>query len=93
LFNSCSIQDEETLTWWYTKEDEIIDYIEALLSSNSYAGADVDSGSFKGLSRITYGKSKHIMLNYIIYYAVHENDRFIDVINILPSRTERIRLK
>jgi hypothetical protein len=57
------------LTWWYTKEDEIIDYIEALLSSNPYAGADVDSGSFKGLSRITYGKSKHtyhVKLYYLL---------------------------
>lgn len=86
-------QEEETLNWWYTKEDEIIDYIETLLSSNPFAGATVDIGSFKGLRRITYGKSRHIMLNYIIYYAVHENDRFIDVINILPSRTERKRIK
>jgi hypothetical protein len=56
-------------------------------------GLAVESGSFRGLRRITYGKSRHIMLNYIIYYAVHENDGYIDVINILPSRSNRKRIK
>jgi len=33
------------------------------------------------------------MLNYIIYYAVYENDGYVDVINILPARTKRKRIK
>lgn len=49
----------------------------------------VEEGSFKGLRCITYGKSRHRMLNYMVfYYVVHENDEDIDVINILPSRSE-----
>lgn len=91
--NFFSEHDVETLNWWYSKEDEIIDFIEKLLSSTPFAGPALVSGSFKGLRRITYGKSRHTMLNYIIYYAVHENDGFIDVINTLPSRTERKRMR
>ncbi|WNS76396.1 type II toxin-antitoxin system RelE/ParE family toxin [Bacillus sp. DTU_2020_1000418_1_SI_GHA_SEK_038] len=85
-------QGDETLAWWYLKEEEIIDYIESLLSTNPFIGRSVDKGKFKGLRRITYGKSKHLMLNYLIYYAVHQNDFFIEVINILPSRTKRKRV-
>ncbi len=48
---------------------------------------------FKGLRRLIYGKSRHKMLNYVIYYAVHENDGYVDVINILPSRTKRKRIR
>jgi hypothetical protein len=33
------------------------------------------------------------MLNCIIYYVVHENNGYIDVINILPSRSKRKRIK
>lgn len=88
-----SEQGEETLQWWYSKEDEIIDYIESHLSENAFVGSAVETGDFKGLRKLTYGKSRHTMLNYIIYYAVHENDGFIDVINILPSRTKRERVK
>ena len=85
-------QDEETLQWWYAREDEIIDYIESHLSKNPFIGKLVDNGSYKGLRRITYGKSRHVMLNYIIYYAVYESDGYVDVINILPSRTKRKRV-
>lgn len=88
-----SDQGEETLQWWYGKEEEIIDYIESNLSENAFIGQIVETGSFKGLRRITYGKSRHTMLNYLIYYAVHENDGYIDVINILPSRSNRKRVK
>ncbi|WP_227938988.1 type II toxin-antitoxin system RelE/ParE family toxin [Alkalihalobacillus deserti] len=79
------------MKWWFSKEDEIIDHIEVTLSRNPFIGKSVESGSFEGLRRITYGKSRHIMLNYIIYYAVHESDGYVDVINILPSRTQRKR--
>lgn len=86
-------QGYDTLQWWYAKENQIIDYIEHLLSHNPFIGRLVERGSFKGLRRITYGKSKHKMLNYLIYYAAHENDRVVDIINILPSRTKRKRVK
>ncbi|MDM5332946.1 hypothetical protein QUF56_06870 [Ureibacillus composti] len=88
-----SEQGEETLKWWYLKEDEIIDYIETRLSENPYIGTKVKSGCFKVLGKITFGKSKHVMLNYIIYYALHERDGYVDVINILPSRTKRKRVE
>ncbi len=52
----------------------------------------IERGSFKGLRRITYGRSKHVFLNYLIYYAVLEQDRVVDVINILPARTKRKRV-
>lgn|GEM_PF-5303625 len=32
------------------------------------------------------------MLNYLIYYVIHEKDGYIDVINILPSRSKRKRI-
>lgn len=73
-----SDQGAETLKWWFSKENEIIDYIEVTLSRSPFIGKAVESGSFEGLRRITYGKSRHIMLNYIIYYAVHENDGYVD---------------
>ncbi|GAE26678.1 hypothetical protein JCM9140_2764 [Halalkalibacter wakoensis JCM 9140] len=41
-----SDQGEETLNWWYAKEDEIIDYIDDKLSSNPFIGQAVESGSF-----------------------------------------------
>jgi len=85
-------QGPEPLQWWYAKESEIIDHIELILAFNPLVGSAVERGSFKGLRRITYGKSKHMMLNYLIYYAVNERDRVVDVINILPSRTKRKRV-
>jgi hypothetical protein len=81
-------QGPEPLQWWYDKETEIIDHIERILAVNPFAGQMVERGSFKGLRRITYGKSRHMLLNYLIYYAVHERDRVVDVINILPSRSK-----
>ncbi|MFC7395529.1 type II toxin-antitoxin system RelE/ParE family toxin [Scopulibacillus cellulosilyticus] len=86
-------QEPDVLEWWYQKEDEIIDYIEKMLSSNPFIGTEVKNGIFKGLRQITYGKNRHRMLNYLIFYAVHENDRIIDVINILPSRSSRQRVR
>ena len=43
------------------------------------------------LKKDNYGKSKHVTLNYINYYAVYENDGYVDVINILPSRARTNR--
>ena len=88
-----SEQGEETLQWWYLREDEIIEYIETHLTENPFIGMSVERGSFKGLRRMTFGKSRHVMLNYIIYQAVHESDGYVDVINILPSRTKRKRVE
>lgn len=85
-------QGPEPLQWWYDKETEIIDYLERILETNPFAGPMVERGSFKGLRRITYGKSRHMLLNYLIYYSVHERDRVVDVINILPSRSKRKRV-
>ena len=85
-------QGHEPLHWWYDKEIEIIDYIERVLTDNPFAGRIVERGSFKGLRRITYGKSRHLLLNYLIYYVVYEQDRAIDVINIVPSRSKRKRV-
>ncbi|MGY0694652.1 hypothetical protein ACW2QC_18035 [Virgibacillus sp. FSP13] len=39
-----------------TKEDNMIDEINRLLSSFPYAGKMVEQGSFKGLRCLTYGK-------------------------------------
>lgn len=86
-------QGEDTLNWWYSREDEILNYIESLLSSNPNIWKSVKNGDFKGLRRRIYGKSRHTILNYIIYYAIHENQNHIDVINIVPSRTKRLRIK
>lgn len=33
------------------------------------------------------------MLNYLVFYAVYKNDGNIDVINILPARSKRKRVK
>jgi len=33
------------------------------------------------------------MLNYVVFYAVYEDDKYVDVINILPSRSKRERIK
>jgi hypothetical protein len=85
-------QGTEPLQWWYDKETEIIDHIERILAANPFAGPMVERGSFKGLRRIAYGESRHMLLNYLIYYAVHERDRVVDVINILPSRSKRKRV-
>lgn len=86
-------QGEDVLEWWFSQEDNMIDEIDRLLSSFPYVGKIVREGSFKGFRCITYGKSRHRMLNYVIFYVVHENDEGIDVINILPSRSERKRIK
>lgn len=71
----------------------MIDEIDHLLSSFPYAGKMVEQGPFKGLRCLTYGKSRHRMLNYLVFYMVYENDEVIDVINILPSRSKRKRVK
>lgn len=84
-------QGEDVLNWWFSIEDDMIDEIDRLLSSFPYAGKMVEQGPFKGLRRLTYGKSRHRMLNYVVFYAVHEED--IDVVNILPSRSKRKRIK
>ncbi|MFD2760780.1 type II toxin-antitoxin system RelE/ParE family toxin [Lentibacillus juripiscarius] len=88
-----SEQGEDVLEWWFTKEDNMIDEIDQLLSSFPYAGKMVEQGPFKGLRCLTYGKSRHRMLNYLIFYAVYEKDYEIDVINILPARSKRKRKK
>jgi mRNA-degrading endonuclease RelE of RelBE toxin-antitoxin system len=86
-------QGEDVLEWWFAKEDNMIDEIDRLLSSFPYAGRIVEQGSFKDLRCLTYGKSRHRMLNYVVFYAVYENDGNIDVINILPARSKRKRIK
>ena len=60
-------QGEESLQWWYLREDEIINYNDTHLSENPFMDKSVESGRFKGLRRITYGETRHVMLNYIIY--------------------------
>lgn len=75
------------LEWWFSKGDNMIDEIDYLLSSSPYAGKRVEEGPF-----ITYGKSQHRMLNYLLFYIVNENEEIIDVINILPSRSECKRI-
>ncbi|WP_106497312.1 hypothetical protein [Lentibacillus sp. Marseille-P4043] len=72
-----------------TKEDNMIDEIDRLLSSFPYAKKMVDQGAFKDLRCLTYGNRRHRMLNYVVY----ENEEDIDVINILPSRSKRKRIK
>ena len=81
------------LEWWFSKEDDMIDEIDQLLSSFPYTGKMVEQGPFKGLRCLTYGKSQHRMLNYLVFYMVYENDEVIDVINILPSHSKRKRVK
>ncbi|MDW0118694.1 hypothetical protein QTL97_17355 [Sporosarcina thermotolerans] len=84
---------EEVLEWWFSKEDYMIDEIDRLLSSFPYVGRMVEQGPFQGLRCLTYGKSRHRMLNYIVFYAVYEDKKDIDVINILPARSKRQRIK
>lgn len=84
-------QGEDVLKWWFSKEDNMINEIDRLLSSFPYAGKMVEQGPFKGLRCLTYGKSRHRMLNYVIFYAVNESDCEVDVINILPARSKRKR--
>lgn len=86
-------QGEDVLEWWYIQEDNMIDEVDHLLSSFPYAGKRVEEGPFKGLRCLTYGKSKHRMLNYLIFYLIYEEERIIDVINILPSRSKRKRIR
>jgi hypothetical protein len=85
-------QGEDVLEWWFFKEDSMIDEINDLLSSFPYAGKRVKEGSFKGFRCLTYGKSQHRMLNYLIFYIVYEEKETIDVINILPSRSKCKRI-
>lgn len=100
-FNKCldqiqaffSEQGEDVLEWWFSKEDDMIDEINRLLSSFPYAGKMVEQGPFKGFRYLTYGKSRHRMLNYLVFYTVYENDCDIDVINIVPARSKRKRKK
>lgn len=81
------------LEWWFTKEANMIDEIDCLLSCFPYAGKRVGDGSFKGFRCVTYGKSRHRMLNYLIFYTVYKEEETIDVINILPSRSTRRRIR
>lgn len=86
-------QGDDVLEWWFTKEDNMIDELNHLLSSFPYAGKRIEDGTFKGFRCLTYGKSQHRMLNYLIFYMVYEDDETIDVINILPSRSGRKRIR
>ena len=86
-------QGEDVLEWWFSKEDNMIDEIDHLLSSFPYVGKKVEEVSFRGFRCLTYGKSRHRMLNYLIFYIVYEDEETIDVINILPSRSERKRIR
>lgn len=86
-------QGEDVLEWWVSKEDNMIDEIDHLLFSFPYAGKRVKEGSFRGFRCLTYGKSRHRMLNYLIFYVVYEGEETIDIINILPSGPERKRIR
>ncbi|HLS65893.1 MAG TPA: type II toxin-antitoxin system RelE/ParE family toxin [Pseudogracilibacillus sp.] len=86
-------QGEDVLEWWFAKEDNMIEEINHLLSSFPYIGKRVEEGPFKGLRCLTYGKSRHRMLNYLIFYIVYADKKTIDVINILPSRSKRERIR
>lgn len=100
-FNNCldqiqsffAEQGEDVLEWWFGKEDNMIDEIDRLLSSFPYIGKMVEDGPFKGLRYLTYGKSQHRLLNYVVFYAIYEDDQYITVINILPARSERKRVQ
>lgn len=46
-----SEQGEEPLQWWYSKEEEIIDYLETHLSKNPFMGRQVETGSFIGFKK------------------------------------------
>jgi|SRR5690625_2071762 len=86
-------QREDVLEWWLMREDNMIDEIDYMLSSFPYVGKKVEEGSFKGFRCLTYGKSRHKMLNYLVFYLIYEDDKTIDVINILPSRSQRKRIR
>lgn len=86
-------QGEDVLEWWFSKEDNMIDEIDQLLSSFPYVGKMVEQGPFKDFRCLTYGKSRHRMLNYLVFYVVNESDCEIYVINILPARSNRKRKK
>jgi len=49
------------------KEGNMIDEIDHLLSSFSYAGKRVEEGSFSGFRCLTYGKNQHKILKYLIF--------------------------
>ena len=42
-----SEQGTDVEEWWFNKENEIIDYIHTLLSTNPYIGLEVQCGSHK----------------------------------------------
>lgn len=42
---------------------------------------------------MTYGKSRHRLLNYVVFYTIDDDDKYITVINILPGRSERKRVQ
>lgn len=84
-------QGEDVLAWWFMKEDNMIDEINRMLSSFPYVGKAVEHGPFEGFRCLTYGKSRHRMLNYLVFYTVYEDDKSVDVITILPSRSKRGR--
>lgn len=100
-FNNCldriqaffAEQGEDVLEWWFTREDSMIDEIDRLLSSFPYVGKIVEEGQFEGLRCMTYGKSRHRLLNYVVFYTIDEDDKYIAVINILPGRSERKRIQ
>src|SRR5690625_4079006 len=73
----CAEQWEDFLEWWFTKEGNMIEESDHLLSSFPYAGKRVDEGSFRGFRCLTYGKSRHRMLNYFSFYTVYEDKETI----------------
>ena len=52
-------QGEDVLEWWFSKEDNMIDEIDHLLSSFPNIGKKVEEGPFRGFRCLTYGKSRH----------------------------------
>lgn len=86
-----SKQGDEVLQWWFSIEDRIINEIDQLLSYFPYMGKMVEQGPFRGSRCLTYGKSRHRMLNYLVFYMIYEEESEIYVINILPSRSDRER--
>jgi hypothetical protein len=93
LHPSLFLQSKEKMCLNGGLRNNMIDETDHLLSSFPYAGRIVEEGRFKGLCCLTYGKSRHRMLNYVIFCAVYENDGDIDVINILPARSKQKRIK
>ena len=47
-------QGEDVLEWWFSKEDNMIDEIDHLLSSFPYAGKRVEECSFREFRCLTY---------------------------------------